>query len=164
MISVALLGEVERRRCVLRGGGRPGDLLFVTGELGAALVKGRHLKFVPRVEEARWLTERFPLHAMMDLSDGLAKDLPRLARASGTGFELDRECIPRARGCSEEQALGEGEDYELLFALSARNGSRLEREWAEAHPETRLTRIGRLASSRSAGKWLRGGWEHFGEA
>ncbi len=77
-LSIALQGFVERKRCVYRSGGRAGDILYVTGRLGGSLA-GKHLRFVPRVEEARWLTENFHLRAMMDLSDGLGSDLPRLA-------------------------------------------------------------------------------------
>ncbi len=161
MISVALTGEVARARCVLRSGGRAGDALYVTGRLGGAVKSGRHLRFAPRIAEGAWLAAGFPLHAMMDLSDGLAKDLPRLAAASGTGFELELDRLPRNRGCSERQALGEGEDYELLFALSPRSGAKLENEWGKAFPELRLTRIGRLVRSKAAGRGLQGGWEHF---
>lgn len=163
MISVALSGVVERDRCVLRSGGAAGDGLYVTGRLGGAS-GGRHLRIAPRIAEARWLTEGFRIHAMMDLSDGLAKDLPRLAKASGVGFELDRAALPRQRGCSVEAALGDGEDYELVFALADRDARRLEEAWAAAHPKLPLTRIGRLVGDTSAGAGdsLRGGWDHFG--
>lgn len=160
MISVALSGEVERGRCVLRSGGKAGDALYVTGKLGGAGA-GRHLRIQPRVTEARWLTERFRLRALMDLSDGLAKDLPRLAKASRVGFDLDVEALPRHCGCDVKAALEDGEDYELLFALSSRNAPRLEREWAAAFPKLPLTRIGALVANRSAGKALQGGWDHF---
>ena len=73
---------------------------------------------MPRIEEARWLTANFHVHAMMDLSDGLGADLPRLARASTLGFEIEKAAIPRTRGCTVAQAIADGEDYELLFALS----------------------------------------------
>ena len=76
-----------------RGGGKATDELFVTGRLGGSL-RGRHLKFMPRIDEARWLTKHFSIHAMMDLSDGLGADLPRLARASGVGFEVDEAALP----------------------------------------------------------------------
>lgn len=81
--------------------------------------------------------------------------------ASGVGFELDRAALPRQRGCSVEAALGDGEDYELLFALAARDAKRLEGAWAAAHPKLPLTRIGRLVEDVSAGGELRGGWDHF---
>src|SRR5258708_6572336 len=116
-ISVSLTGEVAPKRCCLRSGGRAGDALFVTGQLGGSLASGHHLNFHPRLSEARWLSKNFDIHAMMDLSDGLGADLPRLALASGVGFQIDREMLPRAAGVSEEQALRDGEDYELLFSL-----------------------------------------------
>ncbi len=118
VISVSALGSVEKKRCLRRSGGKAGDLLFVTGKLGGS-GQGRHLNFVPRIDEARWLAAHFPIHAMMDLSDGLGADLPRLAEASNLGFEIDEAALPRQRGCSIAQALNDGEDYELLFALLA---------------------------------------------
>lgn len=160
VISVTISGEVETKRCVLRSGGVAGDSLYVTGRLGGA-GEGRHLRFHPRLKEARWLTSRFPVHAMMDLSDGLAKDLPRLAKASGLGFDLDVEALPRHRGCDVGAALNDGEDYELLLALSTRHARRLEEDWASEFHGLPLTKIGRLVMDRSAGKRLRGGWDHF---
>jgi thiamine-monophosphate kinase len=146
VISVSLTGFVEKNRWVGRGGGKAGDELLVTGRLGGSL-RGRHFKFTPRIEEARWLTKHFPIHAMMDISDGLGADLPRLARASGVGFEVDQGAIPRHRGCSVTQAISDGEDYELLFAISPRHSARLLRRWQKRFPKLPLTRIGRLSSS-----------------
>ena len=142
-ISIALTGEVERVRCVTRGGGRAGDVLFVTGRLGGSRA-GKHLDFVPRLAEARWLTEHFRIRAMMDISDGLAADLPRLARASGCGFEISEEKIPRNRGCSVAQALGDGEDFELLFAVRPDDARGLETKWRAKFPKLPLTQIGVL--------------------
>ena len=107
-ISVTVIGFVEKSRAGSRRGGKPGDDLFVTGRLGGAL-KQKHLKFVPRIDESRWLTKNFSIHAMMDLSDGLGADLPRLARASKVGFEIDTESLPVARGATMEKAISEGE-------------------------------------------------------
>jgi len=121
------------------------------------------LRFQPRIEEARWLTENFPIHAMMDLSDGLAKDLPRLAKASDAGFELDLEALPRHRGCDIEAALCDGEDYELLFAVSSRTAGRVLKRWKKKFSSLPLTRVGRLVADRKAGAELAGGWDHFGE-
>ena len=142
-ISVTLTGEVERTRCTLRSGGKPGDALYVTGRLGGSIAD-KHLTFTPRLAEARWLVRHFKVHAMMDLSDGLAMDLPRLAEASRCGFTLRREALPRTTGSTVEQALADGEDYELLFALAPRDTARLEREWKKAFPKLHLTRIGVL--------------------
>ena len=161
LISVSLTGFVEQRRWVSRDGGKAKDELFVTGRLGGSL-RGRHLKFTPRIEEARWLTKHFPIHAMMDLSDGLGADLPRLARASGVGFEVDENAIPRQRGCSISQAISDGEDYELLFAISPRQSARLKKSWRRRFPKLPLTRIGRLRSSLVVGRSkLPPGYVHF---
>ena len=161
-ISVALTGRVERKYCVTRSGGKPGDALYVSGRLGGSF-GGRHLDFIPRIAEARWLAARFPVHAMMDLSDGLGADLPRLARASGCGFEVWEEKLPRAHGCTIEQALGDGEDFELLFAISPRDAARLETQWRKAFPRIPLTRIGVLKRTDTAGKRkkLTRGYDHF---
>ncbi|MDP9291757.1 MAG: thiamine-phosphate kinase, partial [Verrucomicrobiota bacterium] len=96
-ISVTLTGIVERVRCITRAGGRAGDLLYVTGQLGGS-IRGKHMTFIPRIEEARWLTKNFSIRAMMDLSDGLGADLPRLSRASGVSFTLDESTLPITRG------------------------------------------------------------------
>jgi thiamine-monophosphate kinase len=161
VISVSLSGFVEQDRWVGRSGGKANDELFVTGRLGGSL-RGRHLKFAPRIEESRWLTQNFPIHAMMDLSDGLGADLPRLARVSGLGFEVEENAIPRQRGCSVAQAISDGEDYELLFAISAEQSASLKKRWRRRFPKLPLTRIGRLSSSLVIGhSKLPPGYVHF---
>ena len=144
-LNVALTGTVERTRCVLRSGGRAGDALYVTGRLGGSLA-GRHLDFTPRLAEARWLTANFKLRAMMDLSDGLAADLPRLAAASRCAFALDESAIPKNKGCTLAEAMTDGEDYELLFAISPRTAAALEPAWQQHFPRLPLTRIGTLTA------------------
>jgi len=156
-ISVALAGEVERRRCVFRFGGRPGDKLYVTGRLGGSLA-GRHLVFEPRVAQARWLAENFRIHAMMDLSDGLGADLPRLARASRCGFRLDEFALPLNPGCTAHHAISDGEDYELLFGLAPRESAKLETLWPRHFPKLPLTQIGELTRSRAPKSH---GYDHF---
>jgi thiamine-monophosphate kinase len=162
-ISVMLSGEVERHLCVFRDGGKAGDRLFVTGRLGGSGA-GRHLTFEPRVEEARWLTRHFQLHAMMDLSDGLGADLPRLARASGCGWRLDEAVIPLNAGCTARQGISDGEDYELLFALAPREAYRLQILWPRKFPGLPLTEIGELtdaAPARGKKKASLHGYDHF---
>jgi len=163
VISVAATGHVERGRAVLRGGGRAGDVLAVTGRLGDSLASGRHLSFVPRVEEAAWLVEHGPPSAMMDLSDGLAKDLPRLAAASGCGFAVDFDALPLHVGADVGQAVGDGEDYELLMAVDPERWKLLAGGWAGAFPEVPLTVIGRLVEIGDAAAipFAAGGWDHF---
>ncbi len=160
-ISVSVAGFVERDRCASRRGGKVGDDLFVTGRLGGAL-KQKHLQFLPRIVESRWLTGNFPIHAMMDLSDGLGADLPRLAKASGVGFAIEIENLPLARGAKIDNAISEGEDYELLFAISRRDRNRLERKWRSKFPKLPLTRIGSLSQlSTKNSQLLRRGYVHF---
>jgi len=160
-ISVCVFGFVEKNRCVSRGGGKVGDDLFVTGRLGGAM-KQKHLQFVPRIVESRWLTKDFHIHAMMDLSDGLGADLPRLAKSSRVGFTVDTENLPLTRGATIDDAISEGEDYELLFAISPRNRTRLGREWRKKFRKLPLTRIGSLSQlSTKNNQLLPRGYVHF---
>lgn len=159
VISIAATGRLRREHLVLRSTARPGDALFVTGTLGGS-IRGKHLDFTPRVVESDWLVSHYKPSAMMDLSDGLAKDLPRLAAASGCGFHLDRPALPLTSGCSPEEALGDGEDYEILFTIGAARVPALLAAWSHRFPELRLTRIGEMVEI-PAGESLTGGWEHF---
>jgi len=166
-ISASIIGFVERDRWVSRGGAKPGDDLFVTGRLGGAW-KRKHLRFIPRLMESRWLTKNFSIRAMMDLSDGLGTDLPRLARASKVGFKIETENLPLSRGAKINDAISKGEDYELLFAVPRRENKRLQKKWPWKFPKLPLTHIGSLTSqsarSLSAAAdnpQLKGGYVHF---
>jgi thiamine-monophosphate kinase len=132
-LNVALLGECRGYRPVLRSGARAGDSIFVTGRLGATRAK-HHLHFEPRLAEGQWLARHQFASALMDLSDGLGADLPRLARASGLFFQLDFAAIPRARGATLKAALNDGEDYELLFTANPANAKTLKKKWPFATP------------------------------
>lgn len=127
VVDVAILGEADRGSVVYRSGARPGDKLLVTGRLGGSLKSGRHLRFRPRLREAQLLTAHAKLHAMMDLSDGLGPDLLKMCEASGVSAVLESVRIPRNAGCSLEQALNDGEDFELLIAAAPRDAERLTR-------------------------------------
>jgi thiamine-monophosphate kinase len=157
LISIALLGTVARDRCVLRSGAKAGDAIFVTGELGGSL-SGRHLDFEPRLSEARWLAEHFSMHAMIDLSDGLATDLRHLLRASQMGAELLSSAIPispaarlqaKAESSSKTPllaALTDGEDFELLFAVPGREAVPLLDAWKKRFPGLALSCIGKITA------------------
>lgn len=159
VISVAGEGSVERKHLVLRSGGKPGDLVIVTGRLGGS-IRSKHLSFTPRLAEAAWLVEHLRPTAMMDLSDGVAKDLPRLAAASNCGFEI-AEKLATNPGCTRDQALRDGEDYELLLTVPEKRWKAAATAWKEAFPKLPLTVIGRLAEP-GKGTELHGGWDHFG--
>jgi thiamine-monophosphate kinase len=162
IISVSVSGFVERNRFVARKGGKAGDDLFVTGRLGGSL-RQKHLRFVPRIKESRWLTQNFSVHAMIDLSDGLGADLPRLARASKVGFNIDNDSLPLNPGVDIDNAISDGEDYELLFAISPRDRNRLQKEWRNKFPKLPLTHIGCLTQplNGSTSQLLPGGYVHF---
>lgn len=152
--SLTLLGEAAAwrsgagrkivTRVVTRTGARVGDRLFVTGVLGRSLPSGHHHRFIPRLAEGEWLARRPEVRAMMDISDGLAKDLHALTPA-GAAPALDAGSLPLRRGADVRSALTDGEDYELVFALSARTDfDAFHRAWRRAFQRTRLTEIGRL--------------------
>jgi len=155
LISVALLGTVGRGKQILRSGAKPGDAIFVTGELGGSLA-GRHLDFAPRLAEARWLATNFSIHAMLDLSDGLAGDLRHILNASRVGAELLTSAIPisraaklRAKAESSTKsplvaALTDGEDFELLFTVASRDAVPLLDAWKKQFPKLTLTCIGKI--------------------
>jgi len=160
-ISTSVAGLVEKNRWISRRGSKAGDDLFVTGRLGGALKK-KHLQFIPRIVESRWLTKNFSIHAMMDLSDGLGTDLPRLTAASKVGFKIQLQNLPLRRGAKINDAISEGEDYELLFAISRHQSKRLQKEWRRKFPRLPLTNIGCLVpQSAIRNPQLKGGYVHF---
>lgn len=122
VINACVTGRPHWRGAVKRSGAKEGDAIMVTGlSLGHSLDTQRHLTFTPRLKEARWLLDHAPIHSMMDLSDGLGSDLPRLARASGVHMTLDAHKLLNHASTSLEElhaALGDGEDFELVFTCS----------------------------------------------
>lgn len=176
-VHVFCTGSLPRGSAVLRSGGSPGDLLYVTGTLGGSL-HGGHLEFDPRLEQGHWLRESGMVTAMVDISDGLAIDLGRLAAASCSGALLNASSIPvsPAVQASEsdrrlDHALSDGEDYELLFAIQPEQQARLEQEWPHRF-DLPCTAIGALQDA-GEGLQIRGrdgdafrplsdtGYEHF---
>ena len=187
-VDVAILGQLEEAP-VLRSGARPGDLLAVTGELGAsaagllALKAGetsperlvrRHLRPTPRLVSGR-AAARLGVHAMIDLSDGLASDVRHLCEKSGTGYRIDLGLLPIATDTREYTgsmgrdpevlAATAGEDYELLMAAPEHI-----LEGLAAETEVPATVIGEVVEEGAA--FLRdgaptknlSGWDHFREA
>ena len=157
LISIALLGTVPRGKQILRSGAKTGDVIFVTGELGGSLAE-RHLDFEPRLAEARWLAEHFSIHAMLDLSDGLAGDLRHILQASGVGAEILKSAVPvsraaklRARNSSAAKpafaaALTDGEDFELLFTVAGKDAVKLLDAWKKKLPKLKLSCIGKIVA------------------
>jgi thiamine-monophosphate kinase len=116
-LDVSVLGFVEKRDLVLRRGARKGDIIFITGDLGGSF-RGKHLKFTPRLKEARYLAKHVKPHAMIDISDGLAQDLGHILKQSNAGAFIYEALIPMACDARNlEDALYGGEDFELLFTL-----------------------------------------------
>jgi thiamine-monophosphate kinase len=148
-LTVTVVGEVDRTRMITRSGAHEGHVVCVTGSLGASIL-GKHLCFEPRVKEAQFLAKRFRPTSMMDLSDGLASDLQRLAEQSRVGFEIWADKIPISAGLRKQRfkkkqeiahAFQDGEDYELLFTISPVVFSKLQKAWKKQF-RLSLTQIG----------------------
>jgi thiamine-monophosphate kinase len=155
VVCITVLGEATAPGAVRRAGARPGDTILVTGSLGGSLLAGRHLRPEPRVREALALHHAAPVHAMIDISDGLSSDLAHILHESGeVGALLDAAAIPvhpdahvmsRRDGISAlEHALHDGEDFELCLVVPADHAARL----VDAPPEPAvLYRIGEVTSA-----------------
>lgn len=173
IIDICLIGEVERERLCLRSGACVGDSILLTGSLGgtaARLEKGEYLPPIPRIKEARAILDIVKINAMIDLSDGLAKDLHAIARSSNVGALLYAESIPVSPDAVEELALGGGEDFELLFTVPKGKERELLRE-IPARTGTDISYIGEIVE-RNMGVSIRNrdgkisplparGYEHF---
>ena len=154
VVSVTLLGEPGPQGPILRRGARPDDWLFVTGPLGGSIL-GKHLDFVPRVREALLLQEHAKLHALIDISDGLAADVFHVCNESGCGAVLFADAIPINEAVGQlgdarsplDHALSDGEDFELAFAVDAIDGERLLR--MQPIPGITLSHLGFFVEEQS---------------
>lgn len=160
VLNIALVGRVEHGLALRRSTASPGDFIAVTGALGNSFHSERHLTFTPRVAWARKLIERnLRPSAAMDLSDGLGTDLPRLARASGCGFEIDPAALPLHEGCETRNALCDGEDYELLLTFSPQSLPDCTIGICVPELDFPLTVIGKMTAEIT--EELPEGWVHF---
>ncbi len=117
LLSVTVLAESAGVPPVLRRGAQVGDAIYVTGALGGSLASGRHLCFEPRLAPARWLATHHRPHCMIDLSDGLARDLGHLMTAADLSALVEESLLPMHRDVTWRGAVSDGEDYELCFTL-----------------------------------------------
>jgi len=125
IIDVSMLGVVKKNKLCLRSGAKVGDMIMVTGEFGGA-IKGKHLKFTPRLKEAQFLVNNFKINAMIDVSDGLAQDLGHILRSSAVGAVLYENLIPLSKQAqSMPEALCSGEEFELLFTVPRDQASKI---------------------------------------
>ncbi|MGC8624941.1 MAG: thiamine-phosphate kinase [Phycisphaerae bacterium] len=175
-ITVAAMG-ISDHEPIRRSGAKAGDALCVTGKLGGSLL-GRHMDFTPRINLAHRLARALNIHAMMDISDGLAMDLPRMMAASKMGATVDGTWVPihedakllkgRDHQSALHHALCDGEDYELLFAVDSDDA----RQLTHFDRDTPISIIGRVTAANGElvlvdekGKtqaWPKGGWEYTG--
>lgn len=144
VINIALIGKVEKRNLVLRSGAKENDAIFLTGKIGGS-IKGRHLDFMPRLKEARFLIKNFRVNAMIDISDGFLADLGHILEESRRGAEIYEKSMPISRNAKDfNSAVRDGEDFELIFTLPEKHAARLIKAWPF---KTRLSRIGRIFGS-----------------
>lgn len=156
VINISAIGEPFGATSITRAGARPGDWIFVTGSLGGSIL-GHHLTFNPRVREAQLLTTLADIHAMVDVSDGLAADLHHILKQSHVGAIIDAAAIPvsdTARKMQDDQtplhhALADGEDFELIFTVAADDGRRLLNSWNDSTP---IAHIGEITEEQEC--WL----------
>jgi len=160
VISISGTGWVEKDKLVTRAGGKAGDVILVSGLLGGS-IKGKHLTFTPRVREALWIAGNYCPNAMMDLSDGIGKDLPRLAKLSQCGFILNESSLLCSEGSDTKGAIGDGEDYELLMTVAPSDLENLLQQWKVEFPNLPLTAVGELTSDVNQMPSSEEGWEHF---
>lgn len=168
-INVTAIGRAPLSCIKRRSAARPGDVLFTTGALGASgaglrdLLAGQldtpaaveHRNPRPQVEEGLWLGTRREVHAMMDLSDGLASDLRHILDRSGVGAEVLLERIPVAEGSDLQTAACGGEDYKLLLTADAEGAGRLADEFLKRFGSP-LHPLGRITDTREL-VWLQNG-------
>ncbi len=145
VIDVSMCGVAVGKEFVLREGARRGDLIFVTGRLGGSY-SGRHLDFSPRLTEARFLVSRYPVHAMIDISDGLISDLGHIIEKSKKGAVIFQESVPVAPDANSlEDAYYTGEDFELLFTVPESCAEDLKKRWP--FRKVKLTCIGEITAA-----------------
>lgn len=150
IINIALIGEVEKGSLVLRSSARPCDAIFVTGEIGGS-IKGKHLRFTPRIKESRFLVKNYKINSMIDVSDGLIADLNHILESSDRGAVIYEDAIPVSRHAKNcKSAITEGEDFELVFTMPQKDVGRLCKRWPF---DTKLSVIGTICQ-RNEGLYL----------
>lgn len=168
VINICLTGRVEKKNLLLRSGARVNDAILVTGRLGGA-GRGKHLRFRPRLKEARFLVNKFKINSMIDISDGLVQDLGQITKESNLGAEIYQRDIPVSARSSFKSALEDGEDFELLFTMPKNEARRLLKNYPRIY-NTPVKMIGQIIKQKEIflidlsgirRKLDLKGWRHF---
>ena len=158
VIDISLIGEVEKKNVALRSGARAGDAIFITGFLGGS-IKGKHLNFTPRLDEARALVKNFRINSMIDISDGLLIDLGRVLGASSAGALVYEDLIPVSRDAvSFEKAVTDGEDFELLFTMPDKEAERFMKSYL-LKLKIPVSLIGEITSKKHGYRLIGSDWK-----
>jgi len=123
IIDVSILGFVEKKRLVLRSKAKEGDIILVTGPIPDG--RKTHFDFIPRLKEARFLSGKYKISSMIDISDGIAPDVGRICNESGVGCVISEEAVPLAKSLTIKDAFYYGENFELLFTMPPKEARRL---------------------------------------
>lgn len=150
IIDIALIGEVERKNLVLRSKAKVNDIVFVTGFLGSSFKSGKHLKFTPRLNEARFLVNNYRINSMIDISDGLLQDLSHILEESRAGAVIFEKAIPKNNSADLKEALYDGEDFELLFTVPKKAAQKIIKDKLKKKIRFPITAIG-IITKKSAG-------------
>ena len=149
IIDVALLGEVEKKNLILRSNAKPKDSIFITGTIESTLKTGKHLTFRPRLKEARFLSKRYRINSMIDISDGLAQDLGHILEQSNKGAVIYEKAILKKKGTSLKDVLYGGENFELIFSLSQKEARRLLRDKSQGKVKFTVSEIGSITKTKN---------------
>jgi thiamine-monophosphate kinase len=142
--TLTLLGKTASKRFITRHSAKPNDFIFVTGKLGLSLQSGHHYSFTPRLNEALWISKQTAVNSLMDLSDGLAKDINCLVPKKAVAC-IYSDKLPLRSKASIKEALCDGEDYELLFTVSNKtNPEHFKSQWKKKFPNVELSLIGHM--------------------
>ncbi|MBI9017682.1 MAG: thiamine-phosphate kinase [Phycisphaerae bacterium] len=161
-INITMFAKTDGIEPVMRSGAQTDDIIMVTGTLGGSLA-GKHLNFQPRINEARQLAQMVKINAMMDISDGLAGDLPHICDQSKVSAIINAKDIPISDQGQKTKdpliaALADGEDFELLFTVKPADCAKIQQN-CSIQSQLQITPIGIIIEASEEKVYIRDGQE-----